>query len=157
MGYFVYIHTNLTNGKRYVGLTTQKPIHRWGHQGNHYRGNKHFWSAIQKYGWDGFEHTVIECDTREEMIYLEKYFIAFYETKNPIKGYNVLPGGQTLDGPNNPNFGNHKLAGSANPMYGSHRCGKDNPNYGNHFKMSDETRRKMSETKRNKSKKNEQS
>ena len=47
----VYIHVNKTNGKCYVGITTQKPYDRWGSNGCNYKGQV-FYNAIRKYGWD---------------------------------------------------------------------------------------------------------
>ena len=72
--FYVYIHT-CPNGKKYVGITIRRPEYRW-RKGNGYKSNKHFYSAIQKYGWDNIEHQVFEVDTKVEMFFLEKYFIA---------------------------------------------------------------------------------
>ena len=55
----VYMHTNTINGKKYVGITSKEPTRRWKGNGSGYRNNEHFWNAIQKYGWDNFEHDVI--------------------------------------------------------------------------------------------------
>ena len=41
--YWVYIHRNKINDKRYVGITGQEiPELRWGRAGNGYYNNKHF-------------------------------------------------------------------------------------------------------------------
>ena len=56
--YCVYMHTNKINGKRYVGQTCKKPEYRWVN-GKGYKGSPHFFSAIQKYGWNNFEHQII--------------------------------------------------------------------------------------------------
>lgn len=93
MSYSVYIHTNRINGKRYVGVTTVKPERRWA-KGEGYRDNSHFYAAIKKYGWDNFEHTVIDVDSREKMFELEKYYIKLYDTTNQDKGYNQSAGGE---------------------------------------------------------------
>ena len=61
--------------------------------GQGYRGNGHFFRAIQKYGWESFDHRVIEVDDKSQMNYLEKYLIKFYDTTNPDKGYNLDNGG----------------------------------------------------------------
>lgn len=59
--YTVYCHTNKLNNKRYVGITKQEPKVRW-QNGYGYRGNEYFFRAIQKYGWDNFEHEILyEC------------------------------------------------------------------------------------------------
>ena len=61
--YYVYIHTNKINGKRYVGQSRQAPIKRWHINGTGYKPKKNnvsrFWNAIEKYGWDNFEHEII--------------------------------------------------------------------------------------------------
>lgn len=90
--FYVYIHT-CPNGKKYVGLTTIDPKKRW-RRGNGYKSNKHFYFAIQKYGWDNIEHQVIEIDTMSEMYYLEKYLISYYQTNKNEFGYNKSTGGE---------------------------------------------------------------
>ena len=55
--YFVYLHRNLTNGKRYYGITSEKyPEERWRKGYSH---NRHLSAAFEKYGWNGFEHIVV--------------------------------------------------------------------------------------------------
>lgn len=98
--YYVYVHTNTVNGKRYVGITKQNPQKRWGNDGKRYlektKAGKYihpkFARAIQKYGWDAFDHIVWELGSESDMKYAEKYLIGFY---NSIKdGYNVTAGGE---------------------------------------------------------------
>ena len=57
--YCVYQHTNKINGKIYIGITCQKPEKRWGSQGRKYEECPYFWKAIQKYGWENFEHKIL--------------------------------------------------------------------------------------------------
>ena len=90
--FYVYIHT-CPNGKKYVGITIRIPECRW-RKGEGYKSNKHFYSAIQKYGWNNIEHQVFEVDTKEEMFFLEKYFIAYYQTNKNEFGYNNSIGGE---------------------------------------------------------------
>ena len=53
----VYMHVS-PNGKRYIGITSQEPKLRWA-GGSGYSDNKHFKSAIDKYGWNNFEHIIV--------------------------------------------------------------------------------------------------
>lgn len=93
MSYFVYIHTTPSN-KRYIGVTSKNVNKRWGNEGYGYFRNRHFYSAIQKYGWDNIEHKVFEVDTESEMFYLERYLISYYRSNNPKYGYNKSTGGE---------------------------------------------------------------
>ena len=89
--YCVYEHVNKINGKKYIGMT-KDPKHRWRSDGYEYRRCTHFWSAIQKYGWDNFEHTIIRKElTHMEACELEIKLIAEQETIE--KGYNLASGG----------------------------------------------------------------
>lgn len=93
--YCVYMHTNKINGKKYVGITCRKPEVRW-NGGNGYYRNKHFYSAIKKYGWDNFEHEIIaDCLTSEIACKMEKDLIAKYKSNQSEFGYNICDGGQT--------------------------------------------------------------
>lgn len=85
--YKVYIHTNLINGKKYVGITQQAEKERWSN-GNGYRENKKFYKDIQKYGWnDGFSHEIIkENISYKEARTLEKFYISKYDSV--LEGYN---------------------------------------------------------------------
>ena len=92
MRYWVYVHT-CPNGKRYVGCTTRvKPELRWA-KGNGYYQNKHFYSAILKYGWSSIKHEAWELTSESEMYYAEKYLIAYYHTTENEFGYNHSSGG----------------------------------------------------------------
>lgn len=88
----VYVHINKTNLKMYIGITSTKPSRRWGYEGHGYKMNPKFWHAIQKYGWDGFQHEVLISGINEELAcQLEVMLIAKFDTiKN---GYNQEPGG----------------------------------------------------------------
>ena len=97
----VYMHTNKINNKVYVGITSRNPEERWGNNGSHYTQDKQpvFYNAIQKYGWDGFEHIIFgENLTEVEAKQMEIKLIALYKTncrkyKNPEFGYNMTDGG----------------------------------------------------------------
>lgn len=99
----VYIHTT-PDGKRYVGATHMNPEYRF----NKGRGYKYqfFYQAVLKFGWENISHQLYEVDTEEELKYLEKYLISYYDTTNPEKGYNISKGDVTQDhGYDHPEFG----------------------------------------------------
>ena len=73
--FIVYIHTNIVNGKRYVGITSHKPEERW-RRGKGYKHCVLFYKAILKYGWDMFEHEIFAAHlTKEEAENMEVILI----------------------------------------------------------------------------------
>ena len=104
--YIIYKHTNKLNGKSYIGKTTcvNNPNKRWKNGlGYSQKTQPFFYNAIQKYGWDNFEHEILEnyILTAEEANLREQYWIAFYHTwvydKNS-NGYNISKGGKGSTG-----------------------------------------------------------
>ena len=92
--YYVYIHTNKFNSKKYVGITCRPPEVRWNH-GRGYLTNSHFWRAIEKVGWDNFSHNIVaESLTKQEAHRLEMKLIQFHNTTDPAYGYNRSCGGE---------------------------------------------------------------
>ena len=92
--YTVYQHKNKINEKVYIGITSQKPEQRWGSQGCNYKSSPHFYSAIQKYGWDNFEHNILFTDlTKEQACLKEQELIKEYNSTNREFGYNSTSGG----------------------------------------------------------------
>lgn len=95
MLYTVYKHKNKINNKVYIGITIQKPQHRWGKDGNGYKQNKYFYSAIQKYGWDNFEHIILFENLEPDVAYKkEQELIALYKSNSKEYGYNQSVGGE---------------------------------------------------------------
>ena len=91
--YCVYRHTNKANGKVYIGITGDIPEHRWAN-GLRYQGNVYFNNAINKYGWDGFEHEILhEGLSQEEASRLEVELIAEHQSFDRRFGYNIALGG----------------------------------------------------------------
>lgn len=106
--YSVYIHTNQINGKMYIGVTCKKNLNNRWHKGNGYKYNTHFWNAIQKYGWDHFDHEVFASNlTEEEASNMERLLIKAFKTTDPEFGYNIADGG----------INNRSLSGEHNPFY----------------------------------------
>ena len=91
--YTVYQHKNKINGKVYIGITSQKPEQRW-RNGEGYKSSPHFYSAIQKYGWDNFEHNILFIElTKEQACLKEQELIKEFNSMNREYGYNSTSGG----------------------------------------------------------------
>lgn len=96
--YCVYIHRNVINNKAYIGLTKHgdKPNERW-RNGQGYITQPIFNSAIQKYGWDNFEHIIWANDLSEDDAKkVEIMLIALFNTTDPNYGYNISTGGESF-------------------------------------------------------------
>lgn len=92
--YTIYMHKNKINGKVYIGLTGIKPEERWKSNGKGYTDDTYLVKAIKKYGWDNFEHIILEKDlTLDEANNLEEYYIQKYNTLDHSFGYNLKHGG----------------------------------------------------------------
>lgn len=95
----IYYHQNKTNGKIYVGITSTKPELRWGKNGSRYKHSPHFEAALNKYGWDGFEHEIYASGlTKEEAENMERVLIQKFQLQNPEYGYNIEDGGSVKTG-----------------------------------------------------------
>ena len=93
----IYVHVNKTNGKMYIGQTCQDNLNdRW-NNGLGYKGCTRFYNAIQKYGWDCFEHIVIFTNLSSDMAnIIEEELIQKYETTDDRYGYNIKFGGNNM-------------------------------------------------------------
>lgn len=91
--YTVYMH--ITPSKKiYIGVTARNVKERW-RNGKGYFHNKHFFNAIQKYGWDNIEHKILfENLTQEEAYAKEIELIKKYKSNNNMFGYNLSSGGE---------------------------------------------------------------
>ena len=92
--YILYVHINKINNKFYIGITSIGLKYRSGKNGINYRECTYFYNAIQKYGWDNFEHIIIaENLTKEEACKYEVDLIEHMKIEQPNKCYNILIGG----------------------------------------------------------------
>jgi group I intron endonuclease len=83
---FVYLTTNLINGKQYVGSHE-------GDENDSYLGSgRVFRKAIKKYGKENFKREILEYCNKEENLILEEKYIKKYNTLIPT-GYNASPTG----------------------------------------------------------------
>ena len=84
--YTIYKHTNIKNGKSYIGKTSNKPEYKWRY-GKGYIGQPKFYNAIVKYGWNGFTHEILDVvDNLEEAKSLEQKYIEEFDSIE--NGYN---------------------------------------------------------------------
>ena len=94
--YLVYSHILKKDGRRYIGITCQTIKNRWRNNGTGYKTCIHFYRAIQKYGWNNFQHIVLFDNlTKEEAEQKEIELIKKHNTTNRKYGFNVLKGGNT--------------------------------------------------------------
>lgn len=127
--YCVYAHINKINGKIYIGQTVygNDPNRRW-QNGVGYTHCSYFWNAIQKYGWDNFQHIILLSNlSYDDANYFEENLIRKLGTTDSHKGYNLKFGGD-----------NRTLTDEHKSKIGKANKGK---------KVSDETRKKMSKSK----------
>ena len=156
----VYVHTNKVNNKVYIGVTSKRPESRWDNGNGYKRNQPVFWNAIQKYGWDGFEHIIFAKGLlKSEAMKMEKSLIAFYQSncrkyRNPEFGYNETDGGDGMTGWYPTEETRQKMSKSAkdrvdrigyNPMFDDEKYGEKNPFYGHTH--TDESKQKMREAK----------
>lgn len=94
----IYCITNIVNFKKYVGQSTSIQL-RWRTHKSALRygryGSSHFQKAWNKYGEENFEFSILEeCENDvETLTKKEDYWINFYDTRNPDKGYNSREAG----------------------------------------------------------------
>ena len=89
----IYCAYNKVNQKRYIGQTIQRLCER---RAAHYTKDPeiYFHRALHKYDKNDFDWSIIDtAQSADELNEKEQYWIEYYNTLNPIKGYNILPGG----------------------------------------------------------------
>ena len=142
--------------KSYVGQTIKTLAKRWDKGRGYTRNGKtnKFANAIEKHGWDNFNHDIlltIECETKEELLFWlnewEKYYIEEYDSFR--NGYNMTLGGEgtvgcipseetrvrlseATKGEKNGMYGKSHTEESRKAMSENHAdvTGEKNPNYG---------------------------
>lgn len=92
----VYIARNIVNGKVYIGITKRTLEKRiYEHLYSSSIPDKYlkirFYNSIRKYGKDNIKWDILsECNSIEELLKKEEYYIELYDSTNPEKGYNML-------------------------------------------------------------------
>ena len=178
---FIYITTNLINGKKYLGQKSFGNNNEW----KTYLGSgTAFQRALEKYGKENFSRNIVcFCYSENELNKAENDLSVFFNVVEDPEWYNLVYGGgstrgythsdevkqaqsararecwqneeyrqkhidygKTLIGEKNPNFGNHKLAGENNPMWGKQHTEETKQKMSEiHSNPSEETRQKLRE------------
>lgn len=123
--YFIYLTTNLVNGKKYIGK-------HYGSLDDGYLGSgKLLKYAIAKYSKENFQREILDFSScEEENAEKEKYYIALFDACNNDLFYNIHEGGNggnTIKGmtPEEKQELSKKFSaltsGANNPMYGKKR------------------------------------
>lgn len=154
MYFFVYLTTNLINGKRYIGQHKTKNVDD-GYLGSGFIFKK----ALKKYGRENFKREILEfTDSSEKLNELEIKYIELFNAANDDSFYNITKGGmgqlghrwseeqkqaaservklEFAEGKRIP----HRRRGQDNPNWG--KRGPLSPMYGKH--LSSETKLKLS-------------
>ncbi len=128
----VYVHINKINGKKYVGVTSQDPEKRWNNGKGYTKRQPHMYNAIQKWGWENFEHQILISDISvEDASFIEQMLIVEWNLQDPEYGYNAQSGGLTYA----------TLSDEIKEKIGKAHKGR---------KLTEEHKRKLSEAKKNK-------
>lgn len=144
---FVYLTTNLVNGKVYVGQYTFKK-EKW-LNATYLGSGTVFEQALKKYGRKNFKRKILKlCYTINQLNGWETYYTLKYNPKlDPNIGYNQIIGPVRRSGNKNPmSYPNvrKKISGNNHYLYGRHcseetkkklsekLSGEKNPFYGKH-------------------------
>ncbi len=92
----IYLLTNSTNGKLYVGQTTLSTKSRWARHVAGAKGGLAYplYRAMRECGTDAFKvETLCHCPDKTSLDEAEKFFIWILGTRKPYFGYNLTLGG----------------------------------------------------------------
>lgn len=142
---FVYKITNTVNGKVYIGITTKSVQSRWkAHLSNAFVKNVDYYlyKAMRKYGKEAFSiETIHEAETLAELLEAEKRFITECSAYATANGYNQTLGGEGVFGLKWKPEAVEKMRVRVTTWLS---VPENHPMYGK--KHSEESRRKMSES-----------
>lgn len=112
----IYLATNIENKKQYVGQTIKSLEERWGkhvQDARLSRDNCYLHNALRKHGKSVFSLSVLHlCETKEEMNFVEMFYIHFLSTKFP-DGYNLTDGGEGKSGSKHTEESKRKMSESS--------------------------------------------
>lgn len=89
--YYIYLTTNLVNGKKYIGQ-------HYGDINDKYLGSGvAFTRALNKYGKENFQKEILEVTTKNKVNEREQYYINLHNAFLSEEYYNLTPGGESLN------------------------------------------------------------
>lgn len=97
----IYQFFNLQNGKRYIGQAQNISNRLYEHKRrrNLHGTNIAFYNAVNKYGWEAFEFSVIEkVDDLEKLNEREQFWIDTFQSFKKETGYNICREANTTRG-----------------------------------------------------------
>ena len=134
--YYIYIVTNLINGKKYIG---KRMCHCPIEEDIYFGSGKAIKNALKKYSIDNFKKEILEiCKNYQECNEREKYWIKYFNADKDDNFYNIASGGE---GGNTYSGLSHEEIERIKKIKSAQTSGKNNPRYGTTW--SDETRRKI--------------
>ena len=91
---FIYAIRNLVNGKIYVGQAKTLSKRKMGHFYCARNGDpKPLYASIRKYGEENFTFETLEECVDEQVNERERHWVAYFDSCNSQKGYNLTTGG----------------------------------------------------------------
>lgn len=164
---FIYVTTNLLNGKKYVG---QKKIDKRSKWKSYLGSGIALKESVEKYGKENFHREIIDIAfNKNELNNWERYYTILFNSVDDESWYNMCHGGgsyvlteeqrkemsERMKGDGNPMYGrkhteeelkklSERFSGENNPMYG--KRGEDAPSYGKRGKDSPRYRDKNNST-----------
>lgn len=93
---YIYITTNLINGRKYIGRHKSSS-----YDSKYFGSGVALISALNKYGVENFDNHILEsindvptiCDSEEQLMASEKYYVKYYDAVDNDLYYNLVDGG----------------------------------------------------------------
>lgn len=151
---YIYKITNILNGMVYIGQC-RRPYNK---SKSYFGSGKKIIGEIYLHGKENFKKEILEeCESVDLLDSRESYWIQYFDSANPKRGYNLRYGGHNSkfndefkknmsnisSGENNPFFGKKHRADSIKKMSNS-KLGDKNPNFGK--SLDTEIKSKISNT-----------
>ena len=126
---FIYLTTNLVNGKIYIGRSEFSENKR--HNAIYLGSGHKFKNALKKYGRENFKRKILRlCFTEHELTIWEHVYIKKYHSQDKNIGYNIADGDVNTSDYNPAKLPEVRKKISENH---AHLIGKNHPSYGKHL------------------------